>query len=178
MIYQSLLKTLQERGKLSASELKKVERVQKTSVAESLPQLLVKLGLCSELDVADAFVDSGQFEKISSDQYPIERQLPEDVSLRFLKNYHIIGLSATEDQAIVAMMDPEDAFTINALSLMIGKSIVVKVGLLSEIDAGRDIIIGNRTGLGVAEGDSAGAVSGESFCITGMRAFIHAVCAD
>ena len=142
MIYQSLLKTLQERGKLSASELKKVERVQKTSIAETLPQLLVKLGLCSELDVADAFVDSGQFEKICSDQYPIERQLPEDVSLRFLKNYHIIGLSATDDQITVAMMDPQDDFTINALSLMIGKSIIVKVGLLSEIDAALDIQYG------------------------------------
>jgi general secretion pathway protein E len=142
MIYQSLLKTLQERGKLSISELKKVERVQKTSIAESLPQLLVKLGLCSELDVADAFVDSGQFEKISSDQYPIERQLPEDVSLRFLKNYHIIGLSATDDQVTVAMMDPHDNFTISALSLMIGKSIIVKVGLLSEIDAALDIQYG------------------------------------
>ena len=142
MIYQSLLKTLQERGKLSASELKKVERVQKTSIAESLPQLLVKLGLCSELDVADAFVESGKFEKISSDQYPIERQLPEDVSLRFLKNYHIIGLDATDGQVTVAMMDPQDDFTINALSLMIGKSIIVKVGLLSEIDAALDIQYG------------------------------------
>ena len=142
MIYQSLLKTLQERGKLSASELKKVERVQKTSIAESLPQLLVKLGLCSELDVADAFVESGKFEKISSDQYPIERQLPEDVSLRFLKNYHIIGLDATDVQVTVAMMDPQDDFTINALSLMIGKSIIVKVGLLSEIDAALDIQYG------------------------------------
>ncbi len=142
MIYQSLLKTLQERGKLSASELKKVERVQKTSIAESLPQLLVKLGLCSELDVADAFVESGKFEKISSDQYPIERQLPEDVSLRFLKNYHIIGLGATDGQVTVAMMDPQDDFTINALSLMIGKSIIVKVGLLSEIDAALDIQYG------------------------------------
>ena len=55
MPYQSLLLTLQERNKLSASELKKAERVQKTALAESLPQLLVKLGLCSELDVADAF---------------------------------------------------------------------------------------------------------------------------
>ncbi len=142
MIYQSLFKTLQERGKLSASELKKVERVQKTSVAESLPQLLVKLGLCSELDVADAFADSGQFEKIMPDQYPIERQLPEEVSLRFLKNYHLIGLSSSEDQVTVAMMDPEDAFTINALSLMIGKSIDVKVGLLSEIDAALDVQYG------------------------------------
>ncbi|MEY3787351.1 MAG: type secretion system protein GspE, partial [Pseudomonadota bacterium] len=49
MPYQSLLKNLQERNKLSSSELKKVERVKKTSVAETMPQLLVKLGLCSEL---------------------------------------------------------------------------------------------------------------------------------
>jgi general secretion pathway protein E len=135
MAYQSLLKTLQERDKLSASELKKVERVKKNSVAESVPQLLVKLGLCSELDVADAFVESGQFEKVTSDQYPLEMQLPETVSLRFLKNYHVIGLSHTEDDITVTMMDPEDQFVINALGLATGKRIIAKVGLLSEIDA-------------------------------------------
>ncbi len=142
MPYQSLLKTLQERNKLSTSELKKVERVQKTSVAESLPQLLVKLGLCSELDVADAFVESGQFEKVVPEQYPIERQLPETVSLRFLKNYHLIGLSVSDEEVSIAMMDPEDSFTINALSLMLGKVVKVKVGLLSEIDAALDVQYG------------------------------------
>ena len=142
MPYQSLLKTLQERNKLSTSELKKVERVQKTSVAESLPQLLVKLGLCSELDVADAFVESGQFEKVVPEQYPIERQLPETVSLRFLKNYHVIGLSVSDEEVSIAMMDPEDSFTIDALSLMLGKAIKVKVGLLSEIDAALDVQYG------------------------------------
>ena len=142
MLYQSLLKTLQERNKLSVSELKKVERVQKTSVAESLPQLLVKLGLCSELDVADAFVESGQYEKVTAEQYPIERQLPEIVSLRFLKNYHVIGLGISDEEASIAMMDPEDTFTINSLSLMLGKPISVKVGLLSEIDAALDVQYG------------------------------------
>ncbi len=132
--YQFLLKTLQEKDKLSASELKKVERVQKTAVAESLPQLLVKLGLCSELDVADAFVESGRFEKVAADQYPIDIQMPENVSLRFLKQYHVIGLSAGEDDVTVAMMDPEDQFVIDALKLVTGKDIIVKVGLLSEID--------------------------------------------
>ena len=144
MAYQSLLKTLQERDKLSASELKKVERVQKTSVAESLPQLLVKLGLCSELDVADAFVESGRFEKVASDQYPPEMQLPETVSLRFLKNYHIIGLSHTNDDITVAMMDPEDQFTIAALGLATGKQVTAKVGLLSEIDAAIDVQYGEN----------------------------------
>jgi general secretion pathway protein E len=142
MPYQSLLLTLQERNKLSASELKKAERVQKTSLTESLPQLLVKLGLCSELDVADAFVESGHFEKVTPDQYPLEMQLPETVSLRFLKNYHIIGLHHTDDAMTVAMMDPEDQFTINGLRLATGKPIIAKVGLLSEIDAALDVQYG------------------------------------
>ena len=142
MPYQSLLLTLQERNKLSASELKKAERVQKTSLAESLPQLLVKLGLCSELDVADAFVESGHFEKVTPEQYPLEMQLPETVSLRFLKNYHIMGLQHTDDAMTIAMMDPEDQFTINGLRLATGKPIIAKVGLLSEIDAALDIQYG------------------------------------
>ena len=142
MPYQSLLLTLQERNKLSASELKKAERVQKTSLAESLPQLLVKLGLCSELDVADAFVESGHFEKVTPEQYPLEMQLPETVSLRFLKNYHIIGLQHTDDAITVAMMDPEDQFTINGLRLATRKPIIAKVGLLSEIDAALDVQYG------------------------------------
>ncbi len=140
--YQILLGILKQREKLSASELKKVERVQKTSVAESLPQLLVKLGLCSELDVADAFVEAGQFEKVTPGQYPLEAQLPESVSLRFLKQYHIIGLSHDEQTITVAMMDPEDEFVVDALKLVTGKNIVAKVGLLSEIDAALEVQYG------------------------------------
>ena len=142
MTYQSLLTTLQERNKLSASELKKVKQVKKTSVAESLPLLLVKLGLCSELDVADAFVESGHFEKVTSGQYPLEMQLPGTVSLRFLKNYHVIGLSHTENDITVAMMDPEDQSNIDALRLATGKPVIPKVGLLSEIDAALDVQYG------------------------------------
>ncbi|MEI6069791.1 MAG: type II secretion system ATPase GspE, partial [Methylococcaceae bacterium] len=134
--------TLQERNKLSASELKKVKQVKKTSVAESLPLLLVKLGLCSELDVADAFVESGHFEKVTSGQYPLEMQLPGTVSLRFLKNYHVIGLSHTDNDITVAMMDPEDQSNIDALRLATGKPVIPKVGLLSEIDAALDVQYG------------------------------------
>lgn len=141
MAYESLLSVLQERGKLSLTELKKVERVKKTSGSESLPQLLVKLGVCSEVDVADAYVESGQFEKITAEQYPLERQLPEHISLRFLKQYHVIGLSE-DDDIEVAMMDPEDQFVVDALQLATGKHVTPKVGLLSEIDAALDIQYG------------------------------------
>ncbi|MGR8953615.1 MAG: GspE/PulE family protein, partial [Gammaproteobacteria bacterium] len=140
--YESLLKTLQDRNKLSVGELRKAERVQKTSVPESLPFLLVKLGLCSEGDVADAFVVSGKYDRISADEYPLEAQLPDAVSLRFLKHYHVIGLSNQDDRIVVAMMDPEDRFVLEALQLATGKKIVPKVGLLSEIDAALEIQYG------------------------------------
>ena len=140
--YAALLATLQDKGKLSASELKKVERVKKTAVAESLPQLLVKLGLWSELDVADAFVVSGQFEKIAADGYPLERQLPDNISLRFLKQFHVAGLSQTDNAITVAMMDPEDQFVVDALALATGKQVIAKVGLLSEIDTALEMQYG------------------------------------
>jgi general secretion pathway protein E len=140
--YQALLAILKQRDKLSANELKKVERVKKTSVAESLPLLLVKLGICSELDVADAFVAAGHYEKVSPEHYPLEPQLPEGVSLRFLKQYHVIGLSQDDDNITVAMMDPDDQFVIDALKLVTGKEITVKVGLLSEIDSAIEVQYG------------------------------------
>jgi general secretion pathway protein E len=142
MAYDLLLNTLQKKDKLSISELKKVERVKKTAISESLPQLLVKLGLCSELDVADAFVETGQFEKTAPDQYPLEIQLPENVSLRFLRQYHVIGLGSNNDSITVTMMDPEDQFVIDALKLATGKTIIPKVGLLSEIDAALEVQYG------------------------------------
>ncbi|MDD2725141.1 MAG: type II secretion system ATPase GspE [Methylovulum sp.] len=142
MAYESLLHALQTKGKLSASELKKVERVKKSAMGDSLPQLLVKLGLCSEADVADAFVESGQFEKVVADQYPMEMQLPDSVSLRFLKQFHVIGLHQDEHEVTVTMMDPEDQFAIDALKLATGKNLIVKVGLLSEIDTALEVQYG------------------------------------
>lgn len=140
--YQPFLNILLDKNKLSANELKKVERMQKTSVGESLPLLLVKLGLCSELDVADAFVESGHFEKTLSGDYPLEAPLPESVSLRFLKNYHVIGIGSSDDEVQVTMMDPEDQFVIDALKLATGKRVFAKVGLLSEIDAALEVQYG------------------------------------
>ncbi|MGJ0489756.1 MULTISPECIES: type II secretion system ATPase GspE [Methylobacter] len=140
--YHDLLKTLQAREKLSAAELNKVERIKKTAISENLPQLLVKLGLCSELDVADAFVESGRFEKVMADQYPLEMQLPESISLRFLKQNHVIGIANSDDTITVTMMDPEDRFVIDALKLATGKDVIPKVGLLSEIDAALEIQYG------------------------------------
>jgi general secretion pathway protein E len=64
------------------------------------------------------------------------------VSLRFLRQYHVIGLGSSNDSITVTMMDPEDQFVIDALKLATGQTIIPKVGLLSEIDAALEVQYG------------------------------------
>ena len=68
--YAEFLSVLQHRGKLSATDLNKVQRMQQSSMSDSIPQLLIKLGLCSENDIAESFVQSCQIVKIEATQYP------------------------------------------------------------------------------------------------------------
>ncbi|PKM12871.1 MAG: type II secretion system protein GspE [Gammaproteobacteria bacterium HGW-Gammaproteobacteria-3] len=133
--YQTFLKLLSDQEKLSDPELKKIERLRQSTVIETVPQLLVKLGMCSEADIAEAFALTHALEKVGPDHYPLEAPLPPTVSLRFLKQNHIIGLADAADTIEVAVMDPEDHSSLAALKLATGKNIVAKVGLQTEIDA-------------------------------------------
>ena len=142
----TVLTVLQNKGKLSLSDLKKVERMQKTAVADSLPALLIKLGLCSELDVALAFVESSDLERINLEQYPQEKILPDTISLRFLKQYHLVGLNEDDDAIHVAMLDPEDDFVLDSLRIITGKTILPSVGVLSEIDSALAVQYGEVKG--------------------------------
>lgn len=140
--YQDFLSYLHEQEKLTDAELKKVERLKQSQVSESLPQLLIKLGICSESDIADAFVATKAIEKVTAEQYPLESPFSEEVSLRFLKQYHVIGLSDEADRLNVAVLDPEDHFVLDALKLATGKNIAAKVGLMSDIDAALELQYG------------------------------------
>ncbi|MBS3951343.1 MAG: type II secretion system ATPase GspE [Methylomicrobium sp.] len=140
--YHSFLSHLQYLEKLTDAELKKVDRVMQSTVVETLPHLLIKLGICSESDIAEAFVATHPMEKVRGEDYPLETPLPDNVSLRFLKQYHVIGLSKDDEQIQVAVMDPENHFVLDALQLATGKNIAAKIGLMSEIDAALEMQYG------------------------------------
>ncbi len=142
------LSFLQSQGHLSDADLGKVKRMQQSAGGESIPHLLIKLGLCSEHAVAEAFEHSTQLEKVSAGQYPVESPLSDTVSERFLKHYHVVALDNTDEKVCVAVMDPSDTFVADALRLATGKNIQYKIGVLSEIDAALDIQYGeDRTAM-------------------------------
>ncbi|WP_341326021.1 type II secretion system ATPase GspE [Methylotuvimicrobium sp. KM2] len=140
--YHPFLSYLQRQDKLTDAELKKVDRIMQSTVAETLPHLLIKLGICSESDIAEAFVATHDVEKVGVEDYPLESPLPNHVSLRFLKQFHVIGLRDTDDAIHIAVMDPENRFVLDALQLATAKPIVAKVGLMSEIDAALELQYG------------------------------------
>lgn len=140
--YQQLLEELLQREKLSESELNKVRRVHKSSLGESYPNLLIKLGLCSDFDIAQAFAAKTLLNVVEKSDFPAVSPLPEAISFRFLKQYHIIGLNSTDTEVEVAVTDPQDGFIADALALACNAQIKMKLGVLSEIDAALDMQYG------------------------------------
>ncbi len=140
--YTAFLGLLKTKGKLSDNDLGKVRRMQKSALDDSLPQLLIKLGLCSDSDIATSFVEASGIERVTPAQYPPQSPLPDSVSQRFLKQYHVAGLAADDAQISVAVMDPEDDYVLKALQLATGQAIKLHIGQLSEIDAALELQYG------------------------------------
>ncbi len=140
--YKAFLEKLQSQEKLSQQDLNKAMRVQATALEKSLPNLLVKLGLCSELDIARALSESTGLAIVQPEDYPVESPFSNDISVRFLKHNQVIGLEHNEKQLCVALSDPEQQFQLEALALATGKQIVAKIGLTSEIIAALEVQYG------------------------------------
>ncbi len=132
-MYQDFLDILKRNSKLSASDLAKVKRLQKSTV-DPLPSMLTKLGFCSERDIAVAMAESSQLELVEDIEYSDQSPFSENISLRFLKENHIIGQEETDETITVVAMDPEAKFNFDSLRLASGKNILVKIGVSSEID--------------------------------------------
>ena len=134
--YTEFISILQHKGSLSNVDLNKVKRMQMTAMSDSLPELLIKLGLCSEKDIADSFIQCKQLVKV--EEYPLESPLDEVVSFRFLKHHHVIGLQADDTSLSIAVVDPLSDEVEQALALATGKQITVQIGLLSDINQALD----------------------------------------
>lgn len=140
--YADFLNVLKASGKLSDNDLTKAKRMQKSALDDSLPEMLIKLGLCSDSDIAHSFSQVTGLEKINQDQFPPQSPFDETISRRFLKYYHVVGLEADQQKVKVALMDPKNEFLLSALQLATGRSIEVCIGQLADIDAALEVQYG------------------------------------
>jgi general secretion pathway protein E len=134
---------LSERGTLRDTDLSRINRIRaEQSTPESLPRLIVRLGVVSERDMAEALAELLGLPLAHTTDYPDVATPNHHVSVRFLKERVAVPIAEDEDKVVVAMADPQDAYFVSALSLACGKDVVSWVGVPSEIAAAIERLYG------------------------------------
>ncbi len=134
MGHQKFIDTLIAQQSLRENDLKKVTKIREQMQESGLPLLLVRLGLCSEKDVANAMATVTGLPIVKPEEYPDTPVLPEQISLRFLKEFHLVGIAVDENKIVIALIDPENSFVVQSLRLICDTEIELRIGVLSDID--------------------------------------------
>ncbi len=134
--------------KLADADLQRARRVQ-DSTGEGLDTLLVKLGLVSERDLAEALATRLNLPLIKPVDYPDAPVTNGALSPRFLKEARAIPLFEDEQGLTVALANPTDDYVLAALRLATGKPILPRVGIPSELEAAFERLYGSgRSAMG------------------------------
>ena len=125
---------LVSRGRLKEADLSRARRVHEDSDNESLPALLTKLGLVSERDMAESVAELLRLPLLTAKDFPEAPPASVLLSIRFLKQHHIVPVSETDTEVGLLVANPAELYPIQAVELATSKKILVSVGLRSEID--------------------------------------------
>ncbi len=121
-------------GKLSARDLERALAAQRET-GGLFGRVLVRLGLVSELDVANALAGQMNLPLVLADAFPAAPPLIEQVTPEFYRTHRILPLDIRDDVLQVVMATPQDEFARRALQLATGLKVEASIGLESEIDA-------------------------------------------
>ncbi len=134
--------------KLADADLQRARRVQE-GTGENLDSLLVKLGLVSERDLAEALSTQLKLPLVQPADYPDTPVTNSGVSARFLKESRAIPLFEDEQGLTVAMANPTDDYVLAALRLATGKAVWPRVAMPSEWEAAFERLYGSgRSAMG------------------------------
>ena len=139
--WNSLCTVLVSGGKLKQEELVRALELQ-AETGTGLCILLVRLGLVSERDMADLQHRVLQLPLLRDSEFPDIPVLENALSVKFLKEACAIPIAETEEDVVVAMADPGDQFTIQAIRLACNKTVVPRIATSSQIEKALDRLYG------------------------------------
>jgi general secretion pathway protein E len=121
-------------GKLDQAALDRVLRLQNSN-ADRFEALLVKLGLASERDVAEALSRELDLAIAEPSDYPEAPVIQGRLTNQFIRHWNILPLLENEDGLVVAMVDPLDRYVRQAVEMASGRPVVPRIALASDFDA-------------------------------------------
>jgi general secretion pathway protein E len=122
------------RGRLKEADLARARRLHEENAEGNLVPLLTRLGLVSEREMGDALAEVLGLPLLTAKEFPDAPPANVQMSVRFLKQYHIVPIAENDSAVTVVVSDPADPYPIQALQLATGKHVEVKIGFSSEID--------------------------------------------
>jgi general secretion pathway protein E len=148
-VEQELCQALVQAGKLDAGGLDRASRLQSDG-SEHLLELLPRLGLISERDLAEAIARYLGLSLVGQGDYPDLPVLEDKISARFLREAHVLPLSVESDGISLAMADPFNHFAIASVSLLAKRPVKPSVAVPAELEAAIERLHG-RDGVVTAE---------------------------
>jgi general secretion pathway protein E len=125
---------LVESGAIDQRSLERARRVA-TETDRRLDRVLTQLGMISERGLAEAFSRLIGAPIAAQSDYPDDALFPDRLNPKFLRRAHALPIAAGDDRAILAMADPLDVFTRNAVAAAIGRPVTVAVAVPIELEA-------------------------------------------
>ena len=122
------------RGRLKDNDLARAKRLHEEAPEGTLTALLARLGLVSERDLAEAWAERLHAPLLAARDVPDMPPADLDVSMRFLKQQHVVPVRVGEDGIALVVADPADSYPLHAVQLASGKPVSLCIGLRSEID--------------------------------------------
>jgi general secretion pathway protein E len=131
-------------GKLDENAADRALRLRAGS-DERLEQILTKLGLVQEKDVAAAMAEELELPLALPEDYP-DAPVLESASAKFLRQAGVLPLRELPDLLVLAVADPLDDYPMRSLSLLSGKPVEIRVAAASDVDLAHERLYGGAKG--------------------------------
>ncbi|HJU16492.1 MAG TPA: GspE/PulE family protein [Stellaceae bacterium] len=121
----------------SAIDQRTLERARRVSAETGgrLDQVLTQLGLVSERMLAESLARLVAAPLVTPADYPEAPLFADRLGAKFLRRARALPIAADEDAVTVAMTDPLDNFTREALAVALGRRVAVAVAVPIELEA-------------------------------------------
>ena len=143
---------LLDSGAVDQRTLERARRVA-SETSGRLDRVLTQLGLISERGLAEALAELVAAPIVRPADYPDTALFVDRLKPKFLRKAHALPIGESEGSAVLAMADPLDVFTRNAVAAAIGRPVAVAVAVPIELEAAFDRLY-SESGDGDGDGEA------------------------
>ncbi len=141
-IEERLGQALVRAGDLREADFARAQRIREQT-GEPLATLLLKLGVASDRAVAETLAAILGLPLATPADFPDAPVLDATLSRQFLRDRKVLPCADGGELVSLAMADPQDHYTSDAIALACGKPVAPLVGVRSEIDAALERLYGD-----------------------------------